>query len=138
VSISARDEILRTLAAQAANAARRNKPTMWAYYERMRELIERELDADSDGGVAGQALALSQRAEEQCARLPPTEAADLWALGIYCRRILKAWRPGHTYRVSLKWLRARAGVGEAANVAKKLDVAPESESIERLKGKGSA
>lgn len=110
MSAAARDKIVNELERQAKNAALRNKPTMWAYYTRMVELIRQELDAESDGGIAGQALAISQRAEALCGNLPPSDAADLWALGIYCRRILKAWCPDHPYKVSLNWLRERAGV----------------------------
>lgn len=109
--IEARDSLIASLESQAANAARRNKPTMWAYYLRMADALRHELDADSDGGVAGQALAISQRAEEQCKTLPPSQAADLWAIGIYCRRILRAWCPT-PYRVSLNWLRARISAVE--------------------------
>lgn len=106
MSVSMRDQLIAENEAKAVNAARRNKPTMWAYHLRMATLLRQELDADSDGGVAGQALAISQRAESRCAELPPDDAADLWALGVYCRRILKAWCP-RPYRVSLQWLKER-------------------------------
>jgi hypothetical protein len=124
------DAIIRRLQAQARNAAKRNKPTMWAYYGRMAERLERELarsvyDARNargkrdglelrsiDGGIAGSALALVQRADAQVWELSRDEAADLWALSVYANRILAAWTKAE--RRSLAWLRARAGIGTLA------------------------
>lgn len=104
--------IISELEEKARNAARRNKPTMWAYYGEMADGL-REYFADvinhCDGGFAGAALALTQRAEDECATLPRAEAARLWGLSVYARRILRAWTPGMAMdRVSLQWLRDRA------------------------------
>lgn len=110
--------IMADLTAKQANAARRNKPTMWAYFYEMRLSLGdwfSTVDAE-DGSYAGAALTLSQQAERQCADLSPGEAARLWALGIYARRILSAWfdkellakGEGASYRVSLSWLHERA------------------------------
>jgi hypothetical protein len=106
------DAILLDLRGKAANAAMRNKPTMWAYYGDMVAGLEEwfcdvSRSGDADGGFAGAALALSQSAEERCPSLPPVEAARLWALSVYARRILAAWGAG-SERVSLDWLRNRA------------------------------
>lgn len=104
--------IIADLQAKAKNAALRKKPTMWAYYGDMAELLE-EWFADAtpdDGGYAGAALALSQKAEAQCPMLPRRAAAHLWAMGIYARRILAAWGTNVPYKPSLDWLRKRAGV----------------------------
>lgn len=100
-------QILADLAARADNAAIRNKATMWAYYLAMHAgLQEWFADCVEDGAFAGAALALSQRAVERCPTEPPAEAARLWALGVYARRILRAWS-GHPETVSLDWLRTR-------------------------------
>jgi hypothetical protein len=106
------DSIISDLKAKAANAANRNKPTMWAYYGDMVACLTEwfsdvDRQGDADGGFAGAALALSQLAEEQCPTLPPVESSRLWAMSVYARRILKAWGAG-SERVSLDWLRKRA------------------------------
>lgn len=104
--------ILIELSKKAANAAIRNKPTMWAYYLRIRKRLEQELGQAGDGGgYAGAALAMVQLAEEKCPHLSPDKAADLWAISVYCRRIMRAWglHPyGRHHRPSLKWLHNRA------------------------------
>jgi len=64
-----------------------------------------------EGGPPGAALALHQMAQERCPHLPPTEAADLWAVSVYARRIMRAW--GLRIRrddIDLAWLRHRAAV----------------------------
>lgn len=128
------DRVVRGLRANARNAAKRNKPTMWAYYERMAERLEahfstcvaetrtrliikpKQESRVADGGIAGVALAIVQSADERCPHVPRDEAADLWALSVYANRILRAWTKGSepTYpradRRSLRWLRERAGV----------------------------
>lgn len=116
--------VMRLLRSQAVNAAKRNKPTMWAYYTRMearlRAWFSASMDAAEgakgstglsvlDGGIAGAALALVQKADRECPHLPNDEAADLWAMGTYANRILRAWGAGSPSRRSLAWLRARAG-----------------------------
>lgn len=102
--------LLQELERQAGNAARRNKPTMWAYYLSMVDGLREWFDDVEETGEAyrAAALALSDRAERECPRLPPGEAARLWALGIYARRLLP---PGSRGRVSLAWLRRAAGLG---------------------------
>jgi hypothetical protein len=107
--------IVADLREKERNAARRAKPTMWAYYGGMADDLEAYFSdvTLSDGGFAGAALALSQKAERKCPDLPRLEAAHLWALSVYCRRILSAWTPGEPlagYRPGLGWLRERAGV----------------------------
>jgi len=120
------NRVMALLRRNAANAARRNKPAMWAYYGRMEERLRAwfrvQVDATEgagssdkarviDGGIAGVALALIQKSERECPMLPRDEAADLWAMGTYATRILAAWRPGRTPRRlcrSLAWLRERA------------------------------
>lgn len=125
------DRIIEHLRGQARNAAQRNKPTMWAYYERMAERLEAHFAEAAamarsqpspqgrrvaDGGVAGVALAIVQSADERCGELPRDAAADHWALSVYCQRILAKWgRP--VRRRSLAWLRARAGVNGRRAVA---------------------
>ncbi len=100
--------LIADLDARAANAAQRNKPTMWAYYLDMVEGLEGWFAGiDGDGGFAGAALALSQKAEAECGSLPHRDAARLWALGVYARRVLSAWGVGTGPRVSLAWLRDR-------------------------------
>lgn len=104
--------ILTELQTSARNAARRNKPVQWAYFVEVEQGL-RAWFADttpSDGGYAGRALALTQKAQAQCPTLPPAEAARLWALGVYARRILRAWGVPEPKRdrPSLTWLRERA------------------------------
>lgn len=115
---------LARLEAQAANAARRNKPTMWAYYGRMIESLRREFGPTvarthrsrgrwrriNDGGIAGVALAICQQADSECPSLPRDAAADLWALSVYAARVLRAWGAGPGPRRSLAWLRTRPEV----------------------------
>jgi hypothetical protein len=104
------EAIIVDLRSKAANAAKRNKPTMWAYYLDMARGLEKWFaGAEGDGYFAGAALALSQRAVEKCPRLGPQRAARLWAMGVYARRILRAWGVGGDCRVSLDWLHRRAG-----------------------------
>lgn len=101
---------------QSENAARRNKPVIWAYHlavaRRLRawfESVEPAAPEDrvGQGGFAGAALALVQKAERECPRLPADEAAILWALGTYASRICAAWDVS-VGRRSLHWLRERA------------------------------
>lgn len=115
---------INSLEHQSANAARRNKPTMWAYYARMRDELRREFGPTMartcrargrnrrfhDSGIAGVALAICQRADAQCPLLPRDAAADLWALSVYASRILRSWGAGPAPRRSLAWLRERAEV----------------------------
>lgn len=95
---------------KARNAALRNKPTMWAYYLDMADgLIDWFADVKrDDGAFAGAALVLSERAEEQAPTANHGDAARMWALGIYARRILRAWGVPYHRRPSLAWLHRRA------------------------------
>jgi hypothetical protein len=103
--------ILIELRGKALRSATANKPTMWAYYADIADRLEREfedaLEDPDDGGLAGCALAISQIAENDCPKLPRQEAAQLWAVSVYARRILGTWGGGNV-RVSLDWLRKRA------------------------------
>ncbi len=103
------DALIADLRRRAANAARRNKPTMWAYYlDTAQGLEDWFADVDrNDGAYAGAALALSESAERACPNLEPLAAARLWARGVYARRILATWGAGTGSRVSLRWLRER-------------------------------
>ncbi len=101
---------------ESENAARRNKPTMWAYHLAVAnglrawfESVEPAAaeDGKGQGGFAGAALALIEKADHECPRLPPAEAAHLWALRVYAYRIVRAWGVGAP-RASLVWLRERA------------------------------
>lgn len=105
------DAITADLRRQAANAARRNKPTMWAYFVDVEAGLRVWFSGTprTDGAIAGAALALSQKAVRLCPDLPPADAARLWALGVYAKRVLRAW--GVTERVSLEWLHRRGKEG---------------------------
>jgi len=97
--------LLVELTDEAANAARRNKPTMWAYYLQMIDALE-PLEHLPELELLGRLRAISRDAVVRCPALPPVEAAHAWALGIYARRIMQ--RAGYsTERVSLKWLHRR-------------------------------
>lgn len=104
------DMVVAELRGKAANAARRNKPTMWAYYlDAAVGLEDWFFDVKrTDGAYAGAALALTDHAAVACPNLSnPIDASRLWARGIYARRILRAWGVGAP-RVSLTWLHDRA------------------------------
>lgn len=122
------DRILLQQASKARNAALRCKPTMWAYHDRMQQRLTAwfsdssdavraalatggdQLIRCADGGVAGAALALVQRAQEECCRLPRDEAADIWAMSVYANRILGKWTlTAEKPKRSLRWLRERGG-----------------------------
>lgn len=128
--LDAFDRTIASIRRNAANAVRRNKPTMWAYFGRMEEGLTKWFGATVDatrsatcegralrgidGGIAGVALALVQRSEKLCPTMPRDEAADLWALGTYANRILRAWtseKGPSPFRRSLAWLRQRQESG---------------------------
>lgn len=103
------DALIVELRAKAGNAARRNKPTMWAYNLEAIDGLEATVGRDrTDGGVIRAARTLSAQARLHCPALPPTEAARLWALGIYSRRILERAGQAPGPRPSLAWLKERA------------------------------
>jgi hypothetical protein len=93
-----------------AEAAVHNKPDRWDYYVEMVERLTEwfsGVDAN-DGSYAAAALALSQKAKAECPLLTRREAVRLWALGVYARRILRAWGTGTGPRARLEWFRRRA------------------------------
>jgi len=103
--------------AESENAARRNKPVMWAYHLAVAHALRAWFadvapcaveDRVAQGGFAGAALALVQKADAECPTLPPTEAAHLWALRVYASRICRAWDVDPP-QASLNWLRRRGG-----------------------------
>lgn len=113
------DAWLWRLRQSAANAARRNKPVMWAYYLEMEAELRRHFAGveRTDGSYAGVALATSQLAEREApilASLDPSHAARWWAVGVYCRRILRAWGVSDGHRPSLAWLHDQAARLEVA------------------------
>lgn len=99
------DRLIDELRAKAANAARRCKPTMWAYYSDCADQLSTwfDLAERTDEAYLNAAIALSESAKMAAPNLQPIEAARLWAQGIYARRIA-----GDTSRASLTWLRERA------------------------------
>ena len=102
--------VLEELHRKAEAVVLHNKPDRWDYYLEMVERLTewfREVDAN-DGSYACAALALSQKAEAECSLLARREAVRLWALGVYARRILRAWGGGTGVRPSLEWFRRRA------------------------------
>jgi hypothetical protein len=112
--VDAYERLVRELDLKAQNAARRAKPTMWAYYSEMAQALRDAFEnvPQTDGSYAGAALAISQNCvrEVENLQLDAGRAAECWALGIYARRILAAWGAGNGGPVSLGWLRKRAGV----------------------------
>lgn len=101
---------------------------MWAYYARVAEQLRREFAPARartklgrglnvrrvlDGGIAGVALAIVQRADDECPNLPRDKAAELWAVSVYAARVLRAWGAGPAPVRSLAWLRARVEVRRA-------------------------
>src|SRR5215469_10008089 len=102
--------VLQELRCKAEAAVTHNKPDRWDYYVEMAERLTEwfaGVDAN-DGGYAAAALALSQKAEAECPLLARREAVRLWALGVYARRILRAWGVGTGTQPSLEWFRRRA------------------------------
>jgi hypothetical protein len=106
--VAAYDALLVELDDKARNAAHRNKPTMWAYYEELGKVIAGWFEGygRTDDEYAEAALALSGHASAVAPKLPPADAARAWAAGIYARRIARAggWRCAQP---SLAWLRER-------------------------------
>jgi hypothetical protein len=99
--------LLEQLRRKAEQAVSHNKPDRWDYYVEMVEHLTEWFSGveANDGSYAGAALALSQKAEAACPLLARREAVRLWALGIYARRILRAWGAGTGPRPSLEWFR---------------------------------
>jgi hypothetical protein len=102
--------VLEDLSSKAQTAVLHNKPDRWDHYVEMAErLTEWFSGVDAhDGSYAGAALALSQKAAAECPLLARREAVRLWALGVYARRMLRAWGTGPGARPSLEWFRRRA------------------------------
>ncbi|MGH2362415.1 MAG: hypothetical protein ACRDGM_17975 [bacterium] len=104
-----RDELL----AKALNAARRNKPLMWAYYEdcylRVESLL-RDRTVWSDEGYLGRLLDEHSLAESIYCHTDSFTCAKRHAYTVYAARILRL--AGYrSKRASLAWLRRRAGLG---------------------------
>lgn len=114
--INALKAMIRECQQKAARAAGQGKPMMWAYYLRMAGRLWQELGGVSPGGgINTVALQVHRRAIKTCRHLPPDDAADLWGLGVYCRRILKA--TGVTIprtEVDISWLRNRVASAASA------------------------
>ncbi len=102
--------VLEELRRKVEQAVLHNKPDRWDYYlEMVERLTEWFAGVEANGGsYARAALALSQKAEAECPLLARREAVRLWALGVYARRILRAWGAGTRARPSLEWFRRRA------------------------------
>ena len=102
--------VLEELHQKAEAAVVHKKPDRWDYYLEMVERLTEwfsGVDAN-DGSYAAAALALSQKARAECPVLARREAVRLWGLGVYARRILRAWGGGTGVRPSLEWFRRRA------------------------------
>ena len=102
--------VLEELHRKAEAAVLHKKPDRWDYYLEMLERLTewfRGVEAN-DVSYAGAALALSQKAADECPLLARHEAVRLWALGVYARRILRTWGACRGARPSLEWFRRRA------------------------------
>ena len=102
--------VLEELHRKAEAAVLHKKPDRWDYYLEMLERLTewfRGVGAN-DVSYAGAALALSQKAADECPLLARHEAVRLWALGVYARRILRTWGACRGARPSLEWFRRRA------------------------------
>lgn len=102
------------LLAKADNAARRKKPTMWAYYLRMAEHIAqtyRDAMTINEDAVVRCARRVEQQARRMCLMSEDATYGDkaLWyAYSVYARRIMKyAGFPSRGW-VSL-WLKPNQG-----------------------------
>ena len=102
--------VLEDLHRQAEAAVLHKKPDRCDYYLEMVERLTgwcRGVEAN-DVSYAGAALALSQKAADECLLLARHEAVRLWAVGVYARRILRTWGACTGARPSLEWFRRRA------------------------------
>ena len=102
--------VLQELRCKAEAAVLHNKPERWDYYLEMVERLTEWFSGvgTNDVSYAAAALALSQKAKAECPVLVRREAVRLWALGVYARRILRAWGVRTGSRPSLIWFRRRA------------------------------
>jgi hypothetical protein len=102
--------VLEDLHRQAEAAVLHKKPDRWDYYLEMLERLTEWFSGvgTNDVSYAAAALALSQKAKAECPVLVRREAVRLWALGVYARRILRAWGVRTGSRPSLEWFRRRA------------------------------
>lgn len=99
---------------KADNAARRKKPTMWAYYLRMAEHVSSTYHyamTVNEDEILACARAVEQQARKMCLASQDASYGDkaLWyAYSVYARRIMRY--AGHSSRgwVSL-WLRPNQG-----------------------------
>lgn len=91
----------------ARNAARRNKPTMWAYFHGVANRLEGLLAEADDAECEKRLRAIIYSAELLAPESTTSDAARMWAEAIYARRLLRS----HGLRVarpSLEWLHLRA------------------------------
>lgn len=90
---------------RSRNAARRNKPTMWAYYAAMADWLE-TLDRHDDEAML---VILRGYASVDPIEMTvePLNAGRRWAQGVYARRVLRALGEP-VAKPSLAWLRERA------------------------------
>lgn len=103
-------DLCKKLQAQADNAARRGKPTMWAYYLRMLEHVVSTYSdalAKNEDAIVKQAYWVEQEAMRICFVSPDATYSDmaLWyAYSVYARKILHAAGRGRRGWVKL-WLK---------------------------------
>lgn len=109
-TLEAYQQAIADLRRQALNAAARNKPTMWAYLSDCADGLDAWLIEPTDDEALFACLGICERATLICGAsdIRPTEAARIWALSVYARRILRAsGQPAP--RASLAWLRELTG-----------------------------
>jgi hypothetical protein len=105
---------------KANNAAARKKPTMWAYYRRMRDHISSTYGTAmerNEDEILRVALGVEQQARHICLVSEDATYGDkaLWyAYSVYARRIMKACGCPTRGWVSL-WLRPSQGDVDAAD-----------------------
>jgi hypothetical protein len=96
------DDQAHELARLSRNAAYRNKPTMWAYYDAMATWCRGLLKAENPERLLRHYAHIEPVDLDQA----PFYVADRWAKGVYARRILAA-AGIRVPRPSLDWLRDR-------------------------------
>lgn len=89
------EEIVQDLARKTQNAARRGKPTMWAYYLRMHEHVKNVYCARSREEIVEKARWVEQQARRMCLAsrdASPQDKATWYAFSVYARLILRRLR----------------------------------------------
>jgi hypothetical protein len=118
--VEAFDAGVRELERQSVNAARRNKPTMWAYYADQAETLRALSIYRADVDRLEQALRdLTTVALAVSPVLSPLAAARAWSRGVHARKILRAGGL-RAPDPSLSWLRARATIAESKRLEREL------------------